>query len=134
MSYFIKVLKNYAVFSGRARRMEYWYFQLFCVLFSILFYVLDAVLDTPNIGTEEMPFQSISTILPFQPISTIYWIALTIPCLAVATRRLHDIGRTGWWQLLYLIPLIGSLVLIFAFFIIPSQDGENQYGRNPIEK
>ena len=124
MSYFIKVLKNYAVFSGRARRMEYWYFQLFCVLFSILFYVLDAVLSTPNIGTEEMPFQ---------PISTIYWLALLIPCLAVGARRLHDIGRTGWWQFLYLIPLIGSLVLIFAFFIIPSQDGENQYGTNPIE-
>jgi uncharacterized membrane protein YhaH (DUF805 family) len=128
MSYFIKVLKNYAVFSGRARRMEYWYFQLFCVLFSILFYVLDAVLNTPKFG-------SISYFdVPFQPISTIYWLALLIPCISVGARRLHDIGCSGWWQLLMFVPVVGSIILVFAFLIRPSQDGENQYGRNPIEK
>ena len=128
MSYFIKALKNYAVFSGRARRMEYWYFLLFWTIFSILFCILDIILNTPKFGS--IPYFDV----PFQPLSAIYCLATIIPCLAVGVRRLHDIGRSGWWQLLHLIPLIGSLVLIFAFFIIPSQDGENQYGRNPIEK
>ena len=124
MSYFIKVIKNYAVFSGRARRMEYWYFQLFCLLFGIVFTVVDAILGTPSYGPEEWGI----TLL-----ASIYWLALLIPCISVGARRLHDIGCTGWWQLLMFIPLVGSLILIFAFLIRPSEPGENQYGSNPID-
>ena len=124
MSYFIKVIKNYAVFSGRARRMEYWYFQLFCLLFGIVFTVVDTILGTPSYGPEEWGI----TLL-----ASIYWLALLIPCISVGARRLHDIGCSGWWQLLMFIPLVGSLILIFAFLIRPSDQGENQYGSNPID-
>jgi uncharacterized membrane protein YhaH (DUF805 family) len=124
MSYFIKVIKNYAVFTGRARRMEYWYFQLFSVLFGIVFTVVDVILSTPFFGPEEWGIQLLASI---------YWLALLIPCISVGARRLHDIGCTGWWQLLMFIPLVGSLILIFAFLIRPSEPGENQYGSNPID-
>ncbi|MDX1300866.1 DUF805 domain-containing protein [Photobacterium sp.] len=118
MNWYLHVLKNYAVFSGRSRRQEYWYFFLFNILISIALGFVDTLLATP--GTEDG-----AGIL-----GTIYSLAVLIPSIAVGVRRLHDTGRTGWWMLIGLIPLIGALVLIY-FFVQDSQPGTNEYGANP---
>jgi len=118
VSWYLEVLKKYAVFGGRARRKEYWYFTLFTVIVSILFSVIDAVIGTSNIY------------LGLGLLSGIYTLAVLIPSIAVSFRRLHDIGRSGWWILIALIPLIGVIVLLI-FAIQDSQPGENQYGPNP---
>ena len=118
MNWYLHVLKNYAVFRGRAQRQEYWYFFLFNILISIAFSFVDTLLATP--GTEEGA----------GVLGTIYSLAVLIPSIAVGVRRLHDTGRTGWWMLIGLIPLIGALVLIY-FFVLDSQPGTNEYGVNP---
>jgi uncharacterized membrane protein YhaH (DUF805 family) len=111
MNWYIEVLKKYAVFSGRARRKEYWYF----VLFNLIIYIILSIID----------YAINSAIL-----STIYSLGVLIPSIAVAVRRLHDTNRTGWWLLIGLIPIIGWIVLII-FMVLDSQKGENQYGPNP---
>jgi uncharacterized membrane protein YhaH (DUF805 family) len=105
---YISVLKNYANFSGRATRKEYWMFFLINFLISI------AVSIVASLG--HISF-----------LSSLYTLAVTVPSLAVGTRRLHDIGRSGWWFLIGLIPLIGTIILI-VFLATKSQSGKNQYG------
>ncbi len=102
---------KFATFSGRARRSEYWWFALFTVLVSLVANVLDRAIGG-------------------QWISLVVSLALLVPSLAVAWRRLHDTGRTGAWYFLVLIPLIGAIVLI-VFFVQDSQPGANQYGPSP---
>ena len=118
MNWYLEVLKKYAVFSGRARRKEYWYFSLFNLLISIVLAVIDGMTGTliaeANIGL----------------LGGIYALAILIPFLAVSVRRLHDTDRSGWWLLIALIPLIGAIVII-VFWAQDSQPGENQYGSNP---
>lgn len=118
MNWYIEVLKKYVVFRGRARRREYWYFFLFNILISIALGFIDGVtgmLDpTTGIGT----------------LGGIYSLAVFLPSIAVAVRRLHDIGRTGWWLLIILIPIIGALTLL-VFSLFDSQEGDNEYGENP---
>lgn len=111
MNWYIDVLKKYAVFNGRARRQEYWMFFLFNFIIAVLLGVIDAVL---GIGF----------------LSTLYALAVLLPSLGVAIRRLHDTGRSGWWVLISLIPLIGFIILI-VFFVQDSQPGTNEYGANP---
>lgn len=110
MEYFIDAFKKYAEFSGRATRTQYWMFILF---FMIIYFVL-ALIDV-LVGTMVLAF--------------IFNIAAFLPSIAIAARRLHDTGRTGWWQLLVLIPLIGAIVLI-VFFVQDSAE-DNEYGPNP---
>ena len=109
-------LQKYVDFSGRARRSEYWYFFLFSIIVSIVAGVIDGILGTRN---------STGTGL----VGVIASLALLLPGLAVGARRLHDTGRSGWWLLIGLIPLIGGIVLL-VFFVLDSQP-ENQYGPNP---
>jgi uncharacterized membrane protein YhaH (DUF805 family) len=111
MNWYLEVLKKYAVVSGRARRSEYWYFVLFNLIIFIILTIIDYAIN--------------SAIL-----STIYSLAVLIPSIAVAVRRLHDTNRTGWWLLIGLIPIIGFIVLLI-FMVQDSQKGENQYGPNP---
>lgn len=118
MSWYLDVLKKYAVFGGRSRRKEYWYFVLFNVIVGIVLSVIDSVLGTP--GAEGGGGL----------LSGIYGLAVLIPSIAVTIRRLHDTGRSGWWILIYLIPVIGFLVLLF-FNVQDSQPGDNQFGPNP---
>ncbi|TVR39932.1 MAG: DUF805 domain-containing protein [Cryomorphaceae bacterium] len=120
MDYFVKVLKNYATFTGRARRKEYWMYVLFYILFSIGVNIIDNVLGTTD------PESGVGYL------GGLYSLALLIPSLAVGARRLHDTGKTGWLMLLVLIPVIGWIVLLI-FFIQDSQPGENKYGPNPKE-
>lgn len=110
MNYFIGALKKYADFSGRARRKEYWMYILIYFVLCIIVSALDAFLG--------MGF-----------LSLIFSIALLIPSLSIATRRLHDTGRSGWWQLIALLPLIGFIVLLV--FLLQDSREENDYGVNP---
>jgi len=118
MDYYLKVLKNYAVFEGRARRKEYWLFLLFNILILIVLSILDQILGTFDSETKK------------GFISSVYSLAVIIPSIAVSIRRLHDTDKTGWWLLLNLIPLFGSLVLLI-FFISDSQRETNRFGVNP---
>ena len=119
MRWFFRALKKYAVFSGRARRREFWFFFFFAIL---IFFSLD-VLDQ-RIGT----FSAKNDIGLF---GGIFLVAILIPSLSVQIRRLHDIGRSGWWSLLNMIlPSVGTIVLLF-FALYDSQPGTNRFGPNP---
>jgi len=113
MSWYITVLKKYAVFSGRARRKEYWMFSLFNTIVSFaLGLVLGFIGGLTGVG---------STLANIG--SALYALGTIVPSIAVAVRRMHDSGRSGWWLL---VPVAN---LIFLF--VDSQEGENEYGPNP---
>lgn len=120
MEYFVKALKEYATFTGRARRKEYWMYVLFYILFSIAVGILDSLLGTkdPDTGAGML--------------GGLYSLALLVPSLAVGARRLHDMGKSGWWLLLAFLPIIGWIWLIILL-VQDSQPGTNQYGPNPKE-
>lgn len=117
MNWYLEVLKKYAVFSGRARRKEYWVFTLFSVTFSLILGFVDGALGFDRDGGTG-------------PLGALYSLAVLVPSLAVAVRRLHDTGRSGWWVLIGLIPCVGFIVLI-VFLAQDSQPGANEYGPNP---
>ena len=118
MNWYLAVLKKYAVFDGRARRKEYWMFVLFYAIFGIVAVVLDNVFGTAgkDIG--------------YGIIYGLYSLAMILPALGVAIRRLHDTGRSGWWLFISLIPIIGSIWLL-VLLATDGQPGENKYGPNP---
>jgi len=118
MDWFVGCLKKYAVFEGRARRREYWFFVLFAVLIHIVLNIVDRMLGMYSAENA------------IGLLGGIFGLAILIPSLAVGARRLHDTGRSGWWLLIGLVPLIGFIVLI-VFFVLDSQPGTNQYGPNP---
>ena len=120
MNWYLKVLKQYADFSGRARRSEYWYFVLFNMIFAIVAVVLDNILGTAIEG------------VGYGPIYGLYVLALLVPGLAVEVRRLHDVGKSGWMFLIVFIPLIGAIWLLVLSFT-DSQPGTNKWGPNPKE-
>ena len=105
--YFLDVIKNkYAQFDGRARRAEFWFFSLF-------YAVINTVLG-----------------LIWDPLTWIFSIATIIPGIAITARRLHDINKSGWCQLLFFIPIV-NLVLIFLWLCKAGNTGANQYGEDP---
>ena len=118
MNWYLQVLKKYAVFSGRARRKEYWFFFLFNIIASIVLTVIDVTVG------------SFSATSGVGLLSGIYGLAVIIPSIAVGVRRLHDIDRTGWWLLIAFVPLIGVIVLL-VFALLPGTAGDNQYGPDP---
>ena len=120
MNWYLHVLKNYATFSGRARRKEYWMFFLISALISIVLTLLDILLGTYSVEYEAGLF------------SGLYSLLILIPSIAVVVRRLHDTNRSGWWILISLIPLVGVLVLL-VFMCLDSQPGKNRFGVNPKE-
>ncbi|WP_406398386.1 DUF805 domain-containing protein [Streptomyces sp. NBC_00879] len=111
MNWYVDVLKKYAVFSGRARRQEYWMFALFNIIISAVLAVLDKVLGTSFL----------------QPI---YAVGVLLPALGVTIRRLHDTDRSGWWILIALIPLVGFIILI-VFLATEGKRHENAHGPDP---
>jgi uncharacterized membrane protein YhaH (DUF805 family) len=121
MNYFLDALGKYAVFSGRARRSEYWYFTLFSCL--IVFALAAAGLYIARL-TGGPPRVA-------EYLADFFLLLIFLPSLAVSVRRLHDIGMSGWWVLLNFVPL-GGLVLL-VFFCQDSQSGDNSYGPNPKE-
>lgn len=123
MDWYLKVLKQYADFRGRARRKEYWMFTLIhlCIIFVLAF--LTVFLTNDFYGNEEPNFIGLSII-------GIYFIATFIPFLAVTARRLHDIGKSGWWYLINFVPYIGGFVILI-FTCMDGNIGVNQWGENP---
>jgi uncharacterized membrane protein YhaH (DUF805 family) len=119
MKWFLEALtKKYATFEGRARRSEYWYFVLFYVLAAVALSIIDVVVGTYN---EESGLGLLSGL---------FMLATIVPSIAITARRLHDTDRSGWWQLLYFIPLLGAVVML-VFMVLDSQPGANRFGPNP---
>ena len=116
MNYFIDCLtKKYVQFSGRARRQEFWLFVLFNFIASIIINVIAVTLiKVTGVGA----------------FGTIYSLAVLLPGFAVLFRRLHDIGKSGWWWLIAFIPFIGAIILL-VFCCLDSHPGENRFGPNP---
>ncbi|MCA9072634.1 MAG: DUF805 domain-containing protein [Planctomycetaceae bacterium] len=117
MSWYLKVLQEYATFSGRARRKEYWMFALFNILISVGLSLIDGAL-----GTQTETGQGI--------ISGIYSLGVLIPGIAVGVRRLHDTNRSGLWLLIAFVPCIGAILLL-VYFATDGDSGSNQYGPDP---
>lgn len=113
---------KYATFSGRARRAEFWWFALFNFLANIVLNIVDAVVF--GFGHGMMSGGA-------QPLSGLYSLAVLLPSLAVGARRLHDTGKSGWWQLLVFIPLIGIIVLIW-WYATEGDRGPNDHGPDPM--
>lgn len=136
------VVKKYCCFSGRARRSEFWYFYLASILLSWAISILGlgditaAAQQLVATGDELAYMQAIFT-SPSFIISSLFGLALLLPMLGASTRRLHDIGKSGWWLVgffvLCMIPFINFIsIIVFIYFMAKdSEPGENQYGPNP---
>lgn len=117
MRWYLRGLRNYATFTGRASRREYWMF----VLASLLILVVLSGVDT-LIAVTEPPWLGAFTLL--------YVLGMCVPVASATVRRLHDTGRAGWWLLVALVPLVGSIILL-VFSVLDGQRGENRYGHVP---
>jgi uncharacterized membrane protein YhaH (DUF805 family) len=118
MNWYLEVLKKYAVFNGRSRRKEYWFFFLFNIIISLVLGFIDGIVGTSSGGIGLL--------------GGLYVLAVLIPGIGVAVRRLHDTGRSGWWLLIAFVPIVGAIVLI-VFMVQDGTPGENAYGKNPKE-
>ncbi len=118
MKYYVMAFKNFFQFKGRANRSEYWYFVLFNIIFAVAAIVADNVLSLTFAES------------PYGIIYSLYALAALIPGLAVTVRRLHDVDKSGWYILISLIPIVGSIILLVAL-IKEGTRGENQYGPDP---
>ena len=128
MEWYLKVMRdNYTNFSGRARRKEYWMFTLVYVIILIGCTVLDNVLGTVFM-MDAGPLGEIS--MGYGWAYTICTLIHFIPGLALAVRRLHDVGKSGWFYLIFLIPFIGAVWLL-VLFCLEGKKEDNKYGSNP---
>lgn len=112
------VFNNYATFTGRAARPEYWWWVLFSVVVSLVLGLLDSLLFHSQMG------RGVGIL------GGIFSLATLIPSLAVSVRRMHDVARSGWWLLIVLVPIIGALVLLY-WFVQRGTVGPNDYGQDP---
>ena len=113
MDWYLKVLKSYAVFEGRARRKEYWMFVLFNLVATFVLMLVDVAIFRVRL------------------LSGIYSLAVLIPTIAVGVRRLHDTNRTGWWMLVIIIPAIGWIILL-VLMAMEGTRGPNRFGPDPL--
>lgn len=119
MNLMFQPLRKYADFNGRARRAEYWLFQLgIWILLAVLAGPMDAVGEETTMG--------ILLTLVFG----LGALALVVPSLAVSVRRLHDINRSGWWVLINILPVLGTVILI-VLFVLDGTPGPNRFGPDP---
>ena len=110
--------QKYSTFDGRASRSEFWWFGLFLLLVSIAATLLDFVM-----------FSGLA--LEIGLISTLFSLATILPCLSVTSRRLHDVNRSGWWQLLWFLPVIGWIVVLY-WVVKKGDSGANRFGNDPL--
>ena len=128
MEWYLRVMRdNYANFSGRARRKEYWMFTLVYVIILIACTVLDNILGTVFM-MDGGPLGEIS--MGYGWVYTICGLVHFVPGLALVVRRLHDLGKSGWFYLIILFPILGALVLL-VFFCIEGQKEDNKWGPDP---
>ena len=116
----IKCFMLYAVFSGRAKRAEFWWFFLFCAILGLMGQVVDTSLGLDSsIGGNGL-------------FTTLIQLATLLPSLAVGARRLHDINRSGWWQLLWIVIFIGWIPLVI-WLASASKNENNRFGAEPLD-
>jgi len=118
MNWYITVLKRYVLFIGRAGQAEFWWFFLINLLVTIALAFIDKLTGTLN------PEGG------YGLLSGLYTLAVLLPTIAVSVRRLHDIGRNGWWLLIGLIPVVGTIILL-ALFLLEGTAGDNRFGPSP---
>ena len=132
MKWFIKCMKNYTLFKGRASRTEFWYFMLYWSTFYIIIIAIDRVLGGNFINFKTLPFSEyipLANLVEEAGLLTLIYRPLTIvPSLAVISRRLHDINKSGWWCLTCVTPLI---IILIIFLCKKSDEKENKYGQKP---
>jgi uncharacterized membrane protein YhaH (DUF805 family) len=119
VNYWISTLKKYAVFSGRARRSEYWFFTLVNICITFGFVAIEIALQLLRISDIVVEWAAF-----------VFNAGTLLPSIAVAVRRLHDTGRKGWWIFLPLIPIVGFIAALI-FYCEPGEPGENRYGPDP---
>ena len=117
MKWYLHALRKYAVFKGRARRREYWIFELMNSAIAAALFVLAV-----KLGKEGHPY--------FLSLPYLFIVATAIPSLSSLIRRLHDTNRSGWWCLISMVPAVGPLIF-FAITVTDSDPGENRFGPNP---
>lgn len=121
MDWFLTVVQDhYFDFEGRARRKEYWMFQLFSVLIVLGIMIVTAILGAIS---ENLAFVGVAAY-------AIVGLGLVLPSIGVLVRRLHDTGRSGWWYFISLVPLVGTFILLY-FLVIEGDSGPNAYGPDP---
>lgn len=125
MQWYLKALKQYADFGGRARRTEFWMFVLVNVAISIVLGIVDTATGTANA-------YAMGGMASYSPgiLGSIYALAVLIPSIAVTVRRLHDTDRSGWWFFIQLIPVVGSIVML-VFTCLEGTRGPNRFGPDP---
>lgn len=128
MNWYLKVLKQYVDFSGRARRTEYWMFTLFNLVVEVILGFIDRALGFGAFNGSTSNGVAFSASLGL--LGGLYSLAVLLPSLGVAVRRLHDTNRSGWWLLIGLIPFIGGIVLL-VFFVLEGTRGPNRFGNDP---
>ena len=111
-------LSKYIDIEGRARRAEYWWFVLFGILAGVATGIVDAIL----FGTESQ----------FTPLSSLFSLFIFLPSITAGIRRLHDRGMSGWWMLLMLVPVIGTIILV-VLFVMRGDEGPNRFGPDPLD-
>lgn len=120
MHWYLEALKKYAVFTGRARRKEFWWFHLVTVIITGVLGFIDREEGFMDPGTDRGLLESLFTL------------AMLVPSASVSIRRLHDTGRNGWWLFISVVPLVG-LITFVVFMALDGQKGENDYGPDPKE-
>src|SRR5258708_28721763 len=117
MQLYLTVVRNYAGFSGRARRAEFWLYLHFSVVIVLILYILTVLTHARVVGM----------LIP------VYCLAMLVPSLAVLVRRPHDVGVSGWWILMGLVPVVGAIGAIgnFVLTVLPGNRGPNRYGDDP---
>ena len=119
----VSCFAKFFTFAGRAPRSEYWYFYLFFMLCVLAGAVLDGLLGTATLDDNGAYAYGPGLVLPV--------LGLVIPQISVSVRRLHDLGRSGWWWWLGLVPIVGGLVLL-VWFCMRGTEGENTFGPDPL--
>jgi uncharacterized membrane protein YhaH (DUF805 family) len=131
------VYRNYATFSGRASRPEFWWWYLFYIIIAIVVYLIDQALPIVTIPEQSYDIGGQLVMLPaikYGILSPLWFLANLIPFLAVGCRRLHDSGRTGWWLLWgYLLSCLCGIgaILLIVFWCLSPTPGPNRYGPQP---
>jgi len=123
MSLMFQPFKKYADFQGRARRSEYWLFWLFC-------FIVGLVIGVLRLATGGMEAMQSGRLDAMGVVNLLFSLAVLIPSLAVAFRRLHDTNRSAWWILIAFIPILGWIALI-VFYLLPGTPGPNRFGPDP---
>jgi len=131
MEWMLLPYRRYAEFTGRSRRKEFWLWALFCFLVGL---AIDIVFGRPVYSYGPMAFSAVTSLSTTGGmLRGLFNLVNLVPALAVAARRLHDVDRSGWWQLLWFVPIIGWIVLL-VFFCLDGNTGSNRFGSDPKER